>query len=424
MRESLLPIRSEFFSFYTDNCGNNGTNLTVWRPVREHENSRIAVLAVHRSNYMNFAPMKEMAKRGFTAAGVSLKPRRRGRETDAPAVWTKEVSTCVDFLRSLPGVDKVVLMAHSQGGCMLSAYQYIAENGTARFTETDRLIPFPEISGLSPADGLILMDGNYGIMKVLALDPAVRSLDNGYTRIPELDLYNPDNGYDPAVSNQTYPDDFVQRFQRAQIDYYRHLLAYAKQRYEIIRSGRGHFEENEIMFIPGAAGGSHNNKLFNQDRRFLGRTAKPRRLLHADGTITEEIVYTNRKSAPSTPSSRYGGGFSTTVVDLLEDEVRFFDDYAYGDCWIRGLDERFNYLSTRENVKAIHVPLLCQGNQASHEFVNMEITYEMSASADKEYLALAGSCHDYTPVTPEYGDVLGAVCDYFEQWLCKPGRFE
>ena len=86
--------------------------------------------------------------------------------------------------------------------------------------------------------------------------------------------------------------------------------------------------------------------------------------------------------------------------------------------------EYVTYLSTRENVKGIHVPLLCQGNQASHEFVNMEITYEMSASADKEYLALAGSCHDYTPVTPEYGDVLGAVCDYFEQWLCKPGRFE
>ena len=423
MTEKLYEIRSEFKSFNGDGCGNNGTQMAVYYPLEKTERTKIAVLAMHQSNYMGFSPMVEMAKRGFIAAGIGLKNRSRKVRDANPKYWLEECSVCIDYLKSIPGVEKVVLMAHSQGGCMLSAYQYIAENGTDRFRNDGRTIPFPEVEKLTPADGLMLLDGNYGIMDVMALDPAVRTLDNGYSRIPELDLYNPDNGYDPARTNQTYPEEFAVRFQRAQVAYYKELLAMAKERYEKIKAGRGQFLDDEIIFIPGAGGGSSNNKLFCQDSRWLGRTAKPRKLLHADGTITEEVVYTNRTTGHSTPSDLMNGGQLASVKYLLQTELRFDDDWGYDECSIHGMDEKFNYLSTRENVKGIHVPLLCEGNHASHEFVNMEITYENAVSADKDYIALAGSRHDFTPVSPEFGDVLSAVSDYFAAWLAKPGRF-
>ncbi|MGN0563742.1 MAG: alpha/beta hydrolase [Candidatus Heritagella sp.] len=416
MKEKLYEIRSEFHTFYTDRCGNGGTGLSVYYPKEKTPRSQIAVIAMHPGGYMGFSPMIEMAKRGFIAAGVM----QRQRHVDG---WLREYKTCIDFVKKIPGVKKVVLMGHSQGGCTTSCYQYIAENGIARFKNTDRIIPFPDVEPLTPADGLILTDANYGIMSVLPLDPAVRTLKDGYARIPELDIFNPENGYAPGGSH--YSEEFVRRFQRAQIRLYKELLSYAQDRYEKIRRGRGRFADDEPLVIPGGAGGSSNNKPFCMDVRLLGHTSMPHPLLHSDGSITtDEIIRTVRKPVDSVPSTIYQGGAQvTTVKTLLENEVRFDDDFGYDACTMWGVDGNFNYLSTRENVKGIHVPLLLQGNTASHEFVNTEFNYMAAASEDKEIFMSEGSCHDFAPVDPKYGDTLTATCRYFAGWIGKPGRF-
>lgn len=161
------------------------------------------------------------------------------------------------------------------------------------------------------------------------------------------------------------------------------------------------------------------------DVRLLGRTSMPHPLLHSDGSITtDEIIRTVRKPVDSVPSTIYQGGAQvTTVKTLLENEVRFDDDFGYDACTMWGVDGNFNYLSTRENVKGIHVPLLLQGNTASHEFVNTEFNYMAAASEDKEIFMSEGSCHDFAPVDPKYGDTLTATCRYFADWIGKPGRF-
>lgn len=415
MKEKLYEIRNEFHRFGGDRCGNNGTGMTIYFPTEKTERSEVAVMAMHSSDYMAFFPMVEMAKRGFIAAGVA--PRRRDVQG-----WLMECKTCVDYLKSIPGVKKVVLMGHSQGGCRMGSYQYIAENGISRFKNTDRIIPFPDVEPLTPADGLMLIDANYGIMSVLALDPAVRTLKSGYSRIPELDIYNVENGYDPKGSH--YNKDFVRRFQKAQVKMYKELLCMAQERMEKISAGRGDFEDDEPILIPGGAGGSNNNKLFCQDISLLGRTSNPQPLLHADGTITTEIAHTVRIPVDAISSTRLSRGASmTTVKTLLEEELKFDDDFGYDECTMWGADGNFNYLSTRENVKGINVPLLCQGNTASHEFVNTEFNFMAAASKDKEIFMTEGSCHDYSPVNVKYGDTLTTTSTVFAKWLAEPGRF-
>ncbi|MBQ3864348.1 MAG: hypothetical protein II781_00690, partial [Clostridia bacterium] len=212
-------ITGEFFSYETDRCGNGGLELVIWRPEKETKYSKVAVIAMHAGRYTNFTPMKAMAERGFIAAGVAAKGR-------GVASLMHAMNLAIQEVKKHTKAEKVVLMAHSQGGCVLSLYQYIAENGTKRFTKfTDRLVPFPEIEPLVPADGLMMLDGNYGIMSMMALDPGVRVMDGSYERIPELDLFNPDNGYKPGES--CYSDDFIRAYQKAQLKLYRDLLAYA-----------------------------------------------------------------------------------------------------------------------------------------------------------------------------------------------------
>ncbi len=419
MAEKGFEVKNEFYTFQTDGCGNGGVGLTVYRPTEETPRSKIAVLAMHATSYMGFYPMVEMAKRGFSAAGISP---RRSPAGSGPEGWLLDCKTCIDFLKSLPGIEQVVLMAHSQGGCMLSCYQYLAENGAKRFQSTERAIPFPELPALTPADGLMLLDANYGIMHVLAMDPAVKHWDSGYERIPELDIFNPENGYSPDGAH--YSKEFVRRFQKAQIKMYKELFAYAQERMELIKKGKGRFADDEPILIPGGAGGSSNNKPFCLDTSLLGRTSSPQPLLHADGTVTDsQIVHTVRTPVNAVSSSLFRGAVSTTVKTVLQQELKFDDDFGYDECTMWGLDGNFNYLSTRENVKGIHVPLLCQGNTASHEFVNTEFNFLASASEDRTIIMSEGSCHDFTPVDSKYGDTLKASCDYFADWLAKPGRF-
>jgi hypothetical protein len=104
----LHEITNRFYRFDGDLCGNNGTGLTVYRPVEKTEFSKIAVLAMPGLDYMGFYPIVEMARRGFTAAGIAPK------NPNSIKAQMEECSDCITFLKNLPGVEKVVLMGYSR----------------------------------------------------------------------------------------------------------------------------------------------------------------------------------------------------------------------------------------------------------------------------------------------------------------------
>ncbi|MCD7738132.1 MAG: alpha/beta hydrolase [Lachnospiraceae bacterium] len=395
-----------------------GIPLALYVPKERTEASSIAVLLMHRSraDFTSHVLCGELAKHGIITAGAN--PRHAD-----PEGWIRDYETAVKFLKSYPGVKKVVLLGHSQAGNYMSCYQYIAENGTDRFKQPDRLVPFPEIHDLTPADGLMLMDANWGIMEVLCLDPAVRQLDNGWGRIPELDLYNPENGYDPNGSH--YSDEFIHRFQKAQIDFYRGLLEYSKERVELIEKGRGKFLDDEPLYIAGGGMGSDNNKLFIQDPRLFGRTEKPCKTLLKDGSVVEKINYTVRKPQDNVRSTYYTrGAFKTTVREMLMEERRFSDDFGYNEYSMWGDEPQFNFLRTIANVEGITVPTLCTGNTASHEFVNAEMNYNHSISKDKDLIMFEGATHEFVTADMElYGDTLANIGTWVSGWLTQPGRF-
>lgn len=409
MGEKLYTIRSEFYRL------NRGVPMAVYQPAEKSERSKIAVLAMHSdADYLSFEPAIELAKRGFLTAGANPESRSvKGKLLDIQAALV--------FLKQYPGVEKVVLLGHSNGGCICSCYQYVAENGVSRFQKKERLVPFPDVEPLEPADGLMLFDTNYGIMEVLPLDPAVKSRENGFERDPELDIYNPANGYDPEGSH--YSMEFARKFQRAQIRYYKELLSYAQERMALIRAGKGRFLDDEPVLVPGGSGGSRSNKLFLQDNRYLGHTRMPGKLLHDGGQVTVEVVYTVRPTNDAPRSETYRACVRTSVKELMENEILFDDDFGYDECSMWGADWDFNPYASRANVQGISVPLLVEGNTASHEFIQAEYNYELAKSADKDLFFLEGATHMFHPVKPEYGDTLKTLSDYTAAWLAKPGRF-
>ena len=426
--KKLFDITSELhslteISLVTGGIRSIGLPVSLYRPKEISEWSKVAVLAAHPSeSVMWLEPLKEMARRGFTTGGVPL-GRLMSYEDDLT-----NLKAAVDYVKSLPGIEKLVLLGHSQGGCIVSMYQYIAENGIGRFKNPDRVIPFPEVGQLTPADGLMLIDANHGCMDFLGVDPALKEWHNGIERIPALDLWNPENGF-VEEGEHHYSQDFIDAFEKAQVARYREIYADAQQQLEDILKGRGNLVDDGPFYIAGSNQSAYINKLITMDNALLNHTRTRRRLLHNGGKITEEVIVTQRKCLKPIPSRTYAGGRYWTLKRYLELQMKFDEDFHYDATGIWGLDQDYNPHSTRANVKGIHVPLFMEGNQGNHEFINMDLTYDNAVSEDKELIFLAGANHGFEVMTDsetfpgEFGNPSATFAEYAAGWLSKPGRF-
>jgi hypothetical protein len=199
------PLRATYVSFGGD------ANGVLWEPAQAGPKQRIVLVnthADHNNNLEYFIGLK-LAKRGYRALNLNY----YGPETTVEE-FLPEIAKAVEYARGLPGVEKVVFATHSGGDPILALYQAVAENGPAACQGPAMILPCDGegLEGLPPVDALLLLDSNVGaIHRTMSLDPAV---ENGAPRRREasLDLYAPENGYDPASDTASYGADFFERF--------------------------------------------------------------------------------------------------------------------------------------------------------------------------------------------------------------------
>ena len=402
--------------------------MAVYEPIALGAKSHIGVFVQHpNANSIRHSACTELAKRGYTvlcsaAADAELLDGR-----------LMQAKSGVAYLRQYPGIRKVILWGHSGGATLLTAYQLVAENGPRACQGPEKLIKCADtLAGLPAADGVVLGDSNWGsaAMNLFSVNPAVVSNDSGVTVNPDLDLWNPKNGFNPAGAK--YSSEFIRRFQIAVAKReMRASIKAASARLAAIEAGEGRFIDDEPFFAAGAGGGRGNNKLFTQDTRLMSRTQKEWPLLHGDGSITTEIVHTVRvpeNMKPSTDSLR--GAFNGTVRGfLMNSAVRVTADFGYDESTVRGIDWTSSCNASAGNVRGIKVPLLLMGMTAGWEFLAHETIYEKASSPDKTLVFVEGATHGYRTCKPcertpgQFGDTIKTIYDYADKWLSQEGRF-
>lgn len=394
-----------------------GVPGVLYEPTTTGPKAGIGLLVMHSNDdYLEFSACTEMSKRGYRVLCANTSMSKTGTENDLVmdrAILDAKLG--VAWLRKQPGIRKVVLLGNSGGGVLLSSYQSIAENGVKVCQGPQKMFSCPDtLAGLPAADGLMILNANYGsaIMSLLSLDPAVTDEGSGMKVDPALDVWNPANGFDPKGAK--YTEEFTRRFQKAVANRVTRLAELARDRLKKMEAGQGRFTDDEPFVVPGAATNPPNNKFFTQDPRFISRTHKAWPLLHKDGSATTEIVHSIR--APTnlerTTSLMSTGALKTTVRRYLSNyALRVGDDFAYGEDFIRGVDWASAYTVPAGNVQSIHAPLLTMGMVGRWEFLNAEIIHEHAKSADK------------TLVFVESADATKVIYDYVDGWLSKLGRF-
>lgn len=421
----MVPIKYTFVDVSRRSPG------VLYEPVEANPNQRIAILVMHSDeDYLSHPTGPQLAMRGYTALCANVMNKEGVLFTQIEKMNC--VKAAVQYLRRLPQVEKVVLMGHSGGGTLMTAYQAIAENGPEVFQGSEKLVPYPHCHPLPPADGVMLLDSNWGnaAQQLLSLDPALEDETNGMRVRKDLNLFEPENGFRRGGS--TYSQEFIDRFQKGQGERNNRLVDYALSRLEAINEGRGNYEDDEPLVIPGAAQSFFNNKLYAQDPRLMSHTQGAYTLLHPDGSRTTEVIHSIRgpeNERSFTPSFWEGARFLSVKTYLTSYAVRTEPDYGYDEDHMWGVDWDSSYSCPPGNVKHISAPMLIMGMTAGWEFLASETIYKMAASKDKTIAFVEGATHKFTPArhmeqyNGQFGDTMKTLHDYVDEWLSAEGRF-
>lgn len=398
---------------------------------REKDASRIAVLVMHSDeDYLTCPTGPELARRGFRVLCANVMNKEGILFTQNEKL--RCVKDAMEYLRALPGVKKVVLMGHSGGASLLTAYQCMAENGPEVFAGPEKLFPWRARHEMPPADGLMLLDANWGnaVMQLFSLDPAVTDEQSGKQLNADIDLFTPRNGFEPGGS--TFSAAFIRHYQVAQGQRNTRLIDKAQQRLQKLEEGEGLYDDDEPFVIPGSAQSFFNNKLFAQDIRLMSHTHEPQLLIHPDGSVTREIVYSVRHAEnPQSMTGSFweGARFLSVKTYLSSYAIRTEEDFGYDEDHVWGIDWSSSYAAAPGNVEKIHVPMLVMGMTGGWEYLASETIYNMSAAQDKQLAFVEGASHRFTPAKEyekhkgQFGDTMKTLHDYVAAWLEEEGRF-
>jgi pimeloyl-ACP methyl ester carboxylesterase len=401
-----------------------GSEGLLFDPATPGPNARVALVHTHpNGDTFNMMAPPEMAARGYRVLTINY----HGSESDEAGL-AQAVSRGIGFLRTLAGVQKVVIVGHSGGGHFVAWYQNVAEHGSAACQGPEKIYPCAgdRLKGLARPDGIVMLDSTLGAFhQMSAVDPAA---GEGGKRDPALDMFIAANGYDPAAKSGKYSAEFAKKFYAAQSARNKEVVDAALLRLQALDAGKGQFSDDEPLVIRGMGVGASGARLYQPDPTYAGHTKKPHTLLKADGSKPEVIVTSVRP-----PSGQQAFGAlntlrvmtqNTTVRDFLaHSAVRTGPDYAITQDDIVGVDWKSASTATPANAEGITVPALIMPNTCHYLLVPDEIIFDHLGSKDKTFAAVEGAVHGFTPCKPEYGDTVKRAFDYVDGWLGKPGRF-
>ncbi len=396
-------------------------NGVLYEPECDADCKNVAVMVMHSdADYLNFPAGKALASHGYRTLQANV-----SRVNETLDKKLLDVKAGIEYLKSLPGVEKIVILGHSGGATLMSCYQAVAENGVAVFQDEKKIVPISDIGELPAADAVMLIDSNWGngIMTLLSLDPAVKCDCNGVDLDAQYDLAKQE-GYSPEGSH--YGDEFIAAYQKAQAARNERLINKALERLEAINTGKGNYRDDEPWIVAGATQIAPCNRLFPQDIRLLSHTKKEWPLIHADGSITTGVIPSLRKARKAMPfTGIYGMGTMITSVKtyLSAQAVRTTEDFRYDESHIYGIDWDSSYCCTPGNMRHVKAPLLLMGMTGGYECLAAEMIHELAASEDKTLAFVEGASHMLWPAKEceshpgQFGDTVKLTFDYAADWL-------
>ncbi|HLG72838.1 MAG TPA: hypothetical protein VK009_20660 [Chloroflexota bacterium] len=403
-------------------------------PANAQDQLPVGIIMIHpRSSYLDNPACTGLAARGIHTLCMNGRYFRFAGKAD-DIIWDDlalDIKAGVEFMHKQPGVQKIVLVAYSGGGPLMSYYQAVAENGVKFCQDPRRIFPCSnDLANMPAADGMVMLESHIGYSSnaLFQHNPMVVK-DDQFGQLPpgaldsSLDAFSPANGYDPKAP--TYTDDFLKRFFAGQAAREDRLVKIAQDRWAAIQAGKSTYKDDEPFIIP-----RHSAQIFSLDPRLLSETKAQYDVIRPGGMSREQVhtvrVPGNLDGDPTQADSRYEGSgtFSIDVRSFLSTyAIRTNGQLLMTKDDIQGVDWASSNSATLANLPGIHVPQLFIAGTGWYWMVPSEMEYDATASTDKQQVYVDGMLHSFAPCTDcaktpgQFGDTRKELLDAIAQWL-------
>lgn len=285
-----------------------------------------------------------------------------------------DIAASIKYLKEERGFEQVVFIGNSGGGSLYTFYQAQAVTQPPdRLTTTPAGDPYDlNKFELPPGDGMIIVAAHLGEGKFMqtAIDPSVTDEDDPLSCDPELDMYNPANGFREPPEPSKYSEEFIQRYQAAQTARVARIDAIAKRYIDEQRYFQGLIRQDDFDRLP------------LERRSFLSRRALVGRYMEIHRTEAN-LAYTD----PSiNPSSRDYGSLWSPRPDLFNYLEAGFAKYQTPRAWLSNWSGLSSRAAVLDNVPKVTIPILVVNHTGDHAIypADSEAIYQHSAATDKQ----------------------------------------
>jgi len=379
-----------------------------WTP-KNNPRPRVAVIAGHpRVDFSQHYAFPALLRAGYGCLGANV----RTLGNDSTCVHEQiilDIAAYVRWLKEERGVDKVVWLGNSGGGSLGGLYQSQAKvRGDARILRTPGGRPTAlRDAVMPPFDAMMITAAHNGQGLIMneVIDPSVVDESQPLLTNPELDMYDPANGFKPAPQWTEYDPAFVQRYRAAQLDRVARIDARARALIAEQLDAEATRTDPAFAGLPPA-----------RQRGVLQRAA-----FQPVMTIYRTMANPNYVDRTLDPSNRGYGCLLSERPDLMNFQLMGFGRIQTPDAWLStwsGLSSNANLLRTGASITEPVVMVHAGRDLDVYPVSHSRAIFDGLGSTDKTFLDFPNRLHYFEPDAGE-ADNAGAKeqMDKLVPWL-------